>query len=159
MSRLTYFPGKCIGLRQCGNIISLLKRPIPNEVRGLSHSLTTSVEVILYLRKSVCGFSGRLPDVCCPGQIPVLLLLLLLLRLLLFLLLLLLLLLFLLLVTAAPFMRLLPLTYISPFLGVWDTGASYNSINNYHYNYNHYNHHHNNKHHNHHHSSSRCLKT
>jgi len=51
-------PGKCIGLRQCGNVIALLKRPIANEV-------------IQYLRGSVCGFSGRLPDVCCPKEKPV----------------------------------------------------------------------------------------
>jgi len=51
-------PGKCVGLRQCGNVIALLKRPIAQEV-------------IRYLRGSVCGFSGRLPDVCCPKEKPV----------------------------------------------------------------------------------------
>ena len=29
------------------------------------------VQVIQYLRGSVCGFSGRLPDVCCPKEKPV----------------------------------------------------------------------------------------
>ena len=29
------------------------------------------VQVIQYLRGSVCGFSGRLPDVCCPKDKPV----------------------------------------------------------------------------------------
>merc|ERR1712198_706510 len=47
--------GKCIGLRNCNNIIVLLKKPIPTEV-------------IKYLRSSVCSFSGFLPDVCCPEQ-------------------------------------------------------------------------------------------
>jgi len=49
--------GKCVGLRQCGNVLSLLKKPIPEEVIG-------------YLRKSVCSFTGFLPDVCCPEQKP-----------------------------------------------------------------------------------------
>jgi len=49
--------GKCVGLRQCGNVLSLLKKPIPDEVIG-------------YLRKSVCSFSGFLPDVCCPEEKP-----------------------------------------------------------------------------------------
>jgi len=47
--------GKCIGLRNCSNILVLLKKPIPTEV-------------IKYLRSSVCSFSGFLPDVCCPEQ-------------------------------------------------------------------------------------------
>jgi len=50
-------PGTCIGLRQCGNVLSLLKKPIPDEVIG-------------YLRKSVCSFTGFLPDVCCPEEKP-----------------------------------------------------------------------------------------
>lgn len=50
--------GRCVGLRGCQNIIRLLKRPIPPEV-------------ITYLRGSVCGFTGFLPDVCCPAQLPV----------------------------------------------------------------------------------------
>ena len=49
--------GKCVGLRQCGNVLSLLKKPIPDEVIG-------------YLRKSVCSFTGFLPDVCCPEEKP-----------------------------------------------------------------------------------------
>ena len=49
--------GKCVGLRQCGNVLSLLKKPIPDEVIG-------------YLRKSVCSFTGFLPDVCCPDEKP-----------------------------------------------------------------------------------------
>eukprot|EP00092_Neocalanus_flemingeri_P017235 GFUD01018638.1.p1 GENE.GFUD01018638.1~~GFUD01018638.1.p1 ORF type:complete len:487 (+),score=130.08 GFUD01018638.1:238-1698(+) len=49
--------GKCVGLRQCGNVLSLLKKPIPEEVIG-------------YLRKSVCSFTGFLPDVCCPEEKP-----------------------------------------------------------------------------------------
>ena len=32
---------------------------------------TCLFQVIQYLRKSVCGFSGRLPDVCCPEEKPV----------------------------------------------------------------------------------------
>ena len=50
-------PGRCVGLRQCGNVLSLLKKPIPDEVIG-------------YLRKSVCSFTGFLPDVCCPEEKP-----------------------------------------------------------------------------------------
>jgi len=50
-------PGECIGLRQCGNVLTLLKKPIPDEVIG-------------YLRKSVCSFTGFLPDVCCPEEKP-----------------------------------------------------------------------------------------
>ena len=50
-------PGECIGLRQCGNVLALLKKPIPDEVIG-------------YLRKSVCSFTGFLPDVCCPEEKP-----------------------------------------------------------------------------------------
>jgi len=49
--------GKCVGLRQCGNVLSLLKKPIPDNVIG-------------YLRKSVCSFTGFLPDVCCPEEKP-----------------------------------------------------------------------------------------
>lgn len=49
--------GQCIGLRQCPNILRLLRRPIPEEV-------------IIYLRKSVCKFDGFLPDVCCPPEAP-----------------------------------------------------------------------------------------
>jgi len=51
-------PGQCVGLRQCGNVLSLLKKPIPDEVIG-------------YLRASVCSFTGFLPDVCCPEEKPV----------------------------------------------------------------------------------------
>eukprot|EP00092_Neocalanus_flemingeri_P004210 GFUD01004528.1.p1 GENE.GFUD01004528.1~~GFUD01004528.1.p1 ORF type:complete len:436 (+),score=96.74 GFUD01004528.1:799-2106(+) len=49
--------GKCVGLRQCGNVLSLLKKPIPEEVIG-------------YLRKSVCSFTGLIPNVCCPEEKP-----------------------------------------------------------------------------------------
>merc|ERR1719347_938843 len=46
-------PGRCIGLRQCRNILELLRRPIPQDV-------------LWYVRRSVCKFEGFLPDVCCP---------------------------------------------------------------------------------------------
>lgn len=49
--------GECVGLRKCPNILTLLRRPIPEEV-------------IKYLRKSVCKFDGFLPDVCCPEEKP-----------------------------------------------------------------------------------------
>jgi len=45
--------GRCVGLRSCRPVLSLLVRPVP-------------AEVIAFLRASVCGFSSRLPDVCCP---------------------------------------------------------------------------------------------
>merc|ERR1719369_2079528 len=48
-------PGKCIGLRQCRNVLELLRRPIPQDV-------------IWYIRRSVCKFEGTLPDVCCPDE-------------------------------------------------------------------------------------------
>jgi len=50
-------PGRCIGLRSCSNILTLLKRPIPTEV-------------VTYLRASVCAYDGFLPDVCCPSEKP-----------------------------------------------------------------------------------------
>nr|ADD38225.1 Proclotting enzyme [Lepeophtheirus salmonis] len=46
-------PGNCITLTECDSLFKLLKRPVPPE-----H--------IKILRKSVCKFGNRIPDVCCP---------------------------------------------------------------------------------------------
>ena len=45
--------GKCINLEKCPELIRMLKRPVPTHIK-------------LFLRKSVCAYKSRLPDVCCP---------------------------------------------------------------------------------------------
>ena len=50
--------GKCVGLKKCGYLLSLLKKPIPNEVTA-------------YLRKSVWSSTSPLADVCYPEENPV----------------------------------------------------------------------------------------
>ena len=51
-------PGQCLSLLKCQSILQLLKRkPIPPPV-------------VNFLRQSVCGFTGRYPDVCCPNLRP-----------------------------------------------------------------------------------------
>ena len=45
--------GQCISLLECPALLRLLRRPVPKRVKTL-------------LRKSVCDFTGRIPDVCCP---------------------------------------------------------------------------------------------
>lgn len=48
------FPGKCVILTDCEPLLNLLKRkPLPPEI-------------INHLRESMCGFTGKLPEVCCP---------------------------------------------------------------------------------------------
>merc|ERR1719150_1900189 len=48
-------PGSCVPLVQCHHVRKLL-------------SNTISAPTLSYLRRSVCRFSGRLPDVCCPPE-------------------------------------------------------------------------------------------
>ena len=46
--------GECVNLLECRSILQLLRRkPIPPDV-------------LTFLRQSVCGFKGKLPDICCP---------------------------------------------------------------------------------------------
>merc|ERR1719219_937513 len=47
--------GSCLPLTQCYHVRKLL-------------SNTISALTLSYLRRSVCRFSGRLPDVCCPPE-------------------------------------------------------------------------------------------
>jgi len=46
-------PGSCVSLYSCRSLVALIRPPISPETRA-------------HLRASVCGRSGRAPNVCCP---------------------------------------------------------------------------------------------
>lgn len=48
--------GQCVAIQECKELLSLLKqKPL-------------QPETIAFLRKSQCGFDGRIPKVCCPNS-------------------------------------------------------------------------------------------